>query len=149
MRNVDRQCGGLAPEQRSDEADCSQRDEHAERDGGHRPQSDSPKGIHKRRQNERQHDRQRDGDEDVLSDVQGRDDDGSYGDRDERSELRRRRGGNAGRDSTARSVSSRVGPIIVVSRQLLLTAHRHKCLARAPPATESVLGQGRRLTEVD
>ena len=124
MRNVDRQCGGLTPEQRSDEADGTQRDEHAQRDGGHRPQPDSPKGIHKWRQNERQHDRQRDGDEDVLSDVQGRDDDGSYGDREERAELRRRRRGNAGRCLDRPQRLSRVGPISVVSRQLLLTAHR-------------------------
>ena len=97
-----------------------------------RPQSDSPKGIHKRRQDERQHHRQRNGDEDVLSDIQGRDDNRSHGDCDERSEFRRRGGGNGGRGSERRKRLSCVRPLIV-ARQLLLTRHRHNVLQGLGP----------------
>ena len=97
MRNIGRQGGGLTPEQRADQADGSQRDEHTQRDRGGPPQSDPPKDINKRREDEGQQDGQRNGDEDVLSDVQRRNDDRPHGDRDQSPELRRRRGGNTGR----------------------------------------------------
>ena len=124
MRDIGRQGGGLTPEQRADHTDGSQRDEHTQRDGGGPPQSDPPKEINKRREDEGQQDGQRNGDEDVLSDVQRRDDDRPDGERDQSPELRRRRGGNTGTGLERPELRSTVCRIIVVARQLLLFGHR-------------------------
>ena len=137
MRDIGRQGGGLTPEQRADQTDGSQRDEHTQRDRGGPPQSDPPKEIDQRREDEGQHDGQRDGDEDVLRDVQRRNNDRSHGDRDQRPELRRRRGGNTGRGLERPQLRSPVCPIIVVARQLLLIGHGMNVLQGLRPTRGS------------
>ena len=52
VRDIGRQGGGLTPEQRANQTDGSQRDKHTQRDRGGPPQSDPPKDIDQRREDE-------------------------------------------------------------------------------------------------
>ena len=135
VRDIGRQRRGLTPEQRANQTDGAQRDKHTQRDGGSPPQSDPPKEIDQRREDEGQQDGQRHRDEDVLSDVERRNDDRPHDDRDQSPELRRRRGGNTGRRLERPQLRNPVVPMIVVARQLLLIRHSMNVLQRLRPPT--------------